>query len=212
VIDIFRATTVICAAIAADVKKIIPVKTIEEALAFKGRGYILASERDGKKIDGFDMGNSPQKFYNPALKGKTIVLSTTNGTDAIHAALAADTVLIGSFLNFTALAQKVIELKKDVILLCAGWKNKFNLEDTIFAGAIVHKIRDFMDCSSFDSTTAAEYLYINSKNDLNGFLRKSSHHNRLKHLNLEDDIKFSLQLDITDKIPFFDGKEIRALI
>jgi 2-phosphosulfolactate phosphatase len=211
VIDIFRATSVICAAIASDVKKIIPVKTINEALAYKSKGFILASERDGKKIEGFDMGNSPQLFYNPALKGKTIVLSTTNGTDTIYAAKEGHTVLIGSFLNFTALANKLVELKKDVILLCAGWKNKFNLEDTIFAGAIIHKIKDDLDCSTCDSSIAAEQLYNVNQNDLKGFLSKSSHHNRLKHLNLENDMNFSLQFDITDKIPVFNGKEIIAL-
>jgi 2-phosphosulfolactate phosphatase len=211
VIDIFRATSAICAAIAADVNKIIPVKTIDEALAYKSKGFILASERDGKKIEGFDMGNSPQHFYNPALKGKTLVLSTTNGTDAIYSAIVGETILIGSFLNFTALANKLVEYKKDIILLCAGWKNKFNLEDSIFAGAIINKIKDDLDCSSCDSSIAAEQLYIESKNDLKGFLNKSSHHNRLKHLNLEDDMNFSLQFDITDKIPVFDGKVIIAL-
>jgi 2-phosphosulfolactate phosphatase len=211
VIDIFRATTAICAAIAADAEKIIPVKTIEEALAYKSRGFILASERDGKKIEGFDMGNSPQNFYVPAVKGKTIVLSTTNGTDAILAALAGDMVLIGSFLNITALANKLVELKKDVILLCAGWKNKFNIEDTIFAGAIIQKLKNSLDCISSDATLAAEYLYNQSQNNLSGFLHKSSHYNRLKHLQLDDDLNFSLQFDITDKIPVFDGREIRAM-
>lgn len=158
------------------------------------------------------MGNSPQHFYDPALKGKTIILSTTNGTDAILAALAGDIVLIGSFLNLTALAKKIIELKKDVILLCAGWKNKFNLEDSIFAGAIVQKVKDSLDCTSCDATMAAEYLYIQSQNDISGFLHTSSHYNRLKHLNLEEDMKFSLQIDLTEKVPVFDGKEIRALV
>lgn len=158
------------------------------------------------------MGNSPQLFYSPAINGKTIVLSTTNGTDAILAALAGDTVLIGSFLNITALSKKLIELQKNVILLCAGWKNKFNLEDTIFAGAIVQKVKNSLDCASSDATIAAEYLYYQSQYDLSGFLFKSAHYNRLKHLKLEDDMKFSLQLDITDKVPYFDGKEIKALI
>jgi 2-phosphosulfolactate phosphatase len=212
VIDIFRATTAICAAIAAEAEKVIPVKTIEEALAYKSRGFVLASERDGKKIEGFDMGNSPQHFYTPALKGKTIVLSTTNGTDAILAALAGEMVLIGSFLNLTALCKKLIELNKEVVLLCAGWKNKFNLEDTTFAGAIIHKVKHVLDCTSSDAALAAEYLYLQGMNDLSGFLHKSSHYNRLKHLNLEDDMKFSLQIDLTKKIPVFDGKEIRAMV
>jgi 2-phosphosulfolactate phosphatase len=211
VIDIFRASTAICAAIAAEAEKIIPVKTIDEALACKDKGFILASERDGKKIEGFDMGNSPQKFYDPLLRGKTIVLSTTNGTDAIYAASVGDSVLIGSFLNVSALAQKLVQLNNDVILLCAGWKNRFNLEDTIFAGALISKIKNVMNCSS-DSCQAAEYLFNISKNDMTSFLHLSSHYNRLKHLNLEEDMKFSLQIDITDKIPVFDGKQITALI
>ena len=209
--DIVQNEKLISSASKLDFEKIIPVKTIEEALAYKSRGFVLASERDGKKIDGMDMGNSPQHFYSTALKGKIIVLSTTNGTDAILAALAGDTVLIGSFLNLTAISKKLIESQKDIILLCAGWKNKFNLEDTIFAGAIISKIKHSLNCTSSDASMAAEYLYNQSKNDLSGFLHTSSHYNRLKHLNLEDDMKFSLKIDLTDKVPVFDGKEIRAM-
>jgi 2-phosphosulfolactate phosphatase len=157
------------------------------------------------------MGNSPQLFYNTALKGKTIVLSTTNGTDTIYAAAEADLVLIGSFLNISGLTAKLPEFKKDIILLCAGWKNKFNLEDTIFAGAIVHMLKAELDCSSCDSAIAAEHLFLEAKDDLKNYLQKSSHYNRLKHLQLEDDMNFSLQFDLTDKIPVFDGKEITAL-
>lgn len=209
IIDIFRATTAVCAALSNEVMEIIPVSTVEEALSFKGGKFILASERQGEKPKGFDLGNSPQGFLDPSLKGKSIILSTTNGTNAILGASGAEYILLGSFLNISALAEKIKLLNLPVILLCAGWINRFSMEDAVFAGALTDKLKDNFNYEHDDSAACALYLYDLAKSNLKEFLLKSSHYNRLKHLNLEEDINYSLQSDITNVIPYFDGNSLR---
>ena len=135
IVDIFRATSAICTAFHFGVKEIIPVATVEEAMAYKKEGYMVGAERDGNIVDGFDFGNSPFSYMDERIKGKSIVLTTTNGTKAITIAKEAEGILIGSFLNLNALADFLIEDGKSVLIQCAGWKNRFNLEDTLFAGA-----------------------------------------------------------------------------
>ena len=131
VIDIFRATSSICYGIDNGAEAIIPVATVEECKSYESKGYLLAAERDGKVVDGFDFGNSPFAYAGEKVNGKTIVLTTTNGTHAINESKkAAYQVIIGSFLNLTAVCDYLKTQDKDVFLLCAGWKNKFNLEDT----------------------------------------------------------------------------------
>ena len=174
-IDIFRATSSICYGIANGAEAIIPVSTIEECRAYEKEGYLLAAERDGKVVEGFDFGNSPFAYTKEKVSGKTIVLTTTNGTKAMHMAQErAHQVVVGSFLNLTSLCDWLKVQDKDVLLLCAGWKDKFNLEDTLFAGAVVNVLRkDFVHFD--DACVAAEDMYLLAKDDLRGYLKKSSH-------------------------------------
>ncbi len=201
VIDIFRATSSICFGIENGAEAIIPVGTVEECNAFEKEGYLLAAERDGKVVEGFDFGNSPFAYTADKIKGKTIVLTTTNGTHAIdESKKTAHQVIIGSFLNLDAVCDYLKSQNKDVLLLCAGWKNKFNLEDTLFAGAVVHQLKAddyFLD----DASIAADDLYHQAKNDLVAYTAKTSHSERLKKLGIEEDIKFCLNVNITKSIP-----------
>lgn len=206
VIDIFRATSAICTAFDQGIKQIIPVATIEEARAYQSKGYIAAAERHGEIVEGFDIGNSPFSYMNPDLKGKEVVLSTTNGTQAIEKAKAADTIIIGSFLNLDAVCRFLEEHNKNVILLCAGWKGRYNLEDSLFAGAVVNKLKmNKVFTGLSDSSIAADQMYQMAKNDLNGFLKESSHRRRLAKLNLEKDIEYCLQLNQIDLVPIYNG-------
>jgi 2-phosphosulfolactate phosphatase len=201
VIDIFRATSSICYGIDNGAEAIIPVASVEECKSYESKGYLLAAERDGKVVDGFDFGNSPFAYAEDKVNGKTIVLTTTNGTHAIdESKKTAYQVIIGSFLNLTAVCNYLKTQDKDVFLLCAGWKNKFNLEDTLFAGAIVYQLKDedyFLD----DASIAAHDLYQLAKDDLSAYTSKTSHSERLKKLGIEEDIKFCLNVDITSTIP-----------
>ncbi|MBA3648987.1 MAG: 2-phosphosulfolactate phosphatase [Chitinophagales bacterium] len=211
VIDVLRATTTMCVAIDQGADKVIPVDTIEECLSYKGRaGYILAGERNGRKIEGFDFGNSPFEFMNGIVKGKTLVLTTTNGTRAIDMTKHAHQVVIGGFLNFTALTRWIISEGKETLLVCSGWRNKFNLEDTVFAGAVIHHIKEFFLVDS-DSAFAAEKLYLNSRKNMLHFMKQSSHYRRLAHLGVVNDIKYCLRPDLTSVVPVLkDGALVKA--
>jgi len=206
VIDVFRATSAICTAFQEGINKIIPVATIEEARAYQAKGYVAAAERHGEIVEGFDIGNSPFSYMNPELVGKDVVLSTTNGTQAIEKAKSAENIIIGSFLNLTAVCKYLENKNKDVILLCAGWKGRYNLEDSLFAGAVVEYFEGSIVFTGIpDSSIAARQMYKAAKSNLNNFLKDSSHRRRLQRLNLEKDIEYCLQIDKTDLVPVFDG-------
>jgi 2-phosphosulfolactate phosphatase len=193
VIDVLRATSAITTAFYHGVSRMIPVATIEEAKRYKDEGFLVAAERNGEIVAGFDLGNSPFGYMNAKVKGKTIAITTTNGTQAISAAKEAKEIIIGSFLNMDVVIEYLKKQKKDVLFVCAGWKNKFNLEDTLFSGAIANDlIYKYGFDTSCDSTLAAMHLYSLAKHDLFGFLANSSHRNRLAKLDLERDIKYCL--------------------
>ena len=207
VIDVFRATSAIVTAFYNGVSKMIPVATVQEAKEYQANGFMAAAERDGEMMEGFELGNSPFGYMNSKVKGKTIAISTTNGTQAIEASRKASKIIIGSFLNLEVVCEYLVAQKKDVILVCAGWKNKFNLEDTLFAGAVVDSLTsqsDFeIDC---DSAIAAKHLYNVAKDNMYDFLSNSSHRNRLAKLDLERDIKYCLTLNLCPIIPVMEGK------
>jgi 2-phosphosulfolactate phosphatase len=205
VIDVLRATSAITTAFYNGVARMIPVATIEEAQHYKEQGLIVAAERNGEIVEGFDLGNSPFGYMNGKVKGKTIAITTTNGTQAIEAAKKANQVLIGSFLNLDVLIDYLKQQKRDVLLLCAGWKSKFNLEDTLFAGAVADAlISKYNYQTSCDSAIAASQLYHLAKHDLYEFLGNSSHRNRLHKLNLERDIRYCLTPNQCPVIPVME--------
>lgn len=212
VIDVLRATSAICTAFEHGVEKMIPISTLEEAFEYKKQGFLVAAERDGSIVEGFSLGNSPFSYMDEALKGKTIVLTTTNGTKAINAAKNAYKVAIGSFLNLDALAEWLIEQERNVILLCAGWKDKFNMEDSLFAGALAEQLlitkKFTSDC---DSARAAVHLWNFASEDLYPFLRNSSHRNRLGRLNLDKDIRYCLTPNQTRCIPILKEEALVKL-
>lgn len=207
VIDIIRATSAICYGIENGAEAIIPVATIEACESYRDSGFLLAAERNGEVVAGFDFGNSPFSYLKEKVGGKTVVLSTTNGTHAISISDGAGKVVIGSFLNLTALCNWLKSSPEDVILLCAGWKGKFNLEDTLFAGAVVHQLLE-EGYQLDDSGIAAEDLYRMAKDDLHTYVKKTSHSERLKRLGIEDDVVFCLKQDITTSIPVLEGDRL----
>ena len=211
VIDVLRATTTMCVALDQGAEKVIPVETIEECLQYKGKeGYILAGERNGRKVEGFHFGNSPFEFMNGVVKGKILVLTTTNGTRAIKMTERSHQVVIGGFLNFSALTKWIVSEGRDTLMLCSGWRDKFNLEDTVFAGAVIHHIKEYFLVES-DSAFAAEKLYLNSRRNMFHFMKQSSHYRRLAHLGVVNDIKYCLRPDLTDVVPVLkNGALVKA--
>jgi 2-phosphosulfolactate phosphatase len=211
VIDVLRATSAICAAFDNGIKAIIPVPTVEEAWEYKQKGYLAGAERKGQIVEGFDFGNSPFSYMNEELRGKEVVLTTTNGTKSLDVAKDAETVVIGSFLNLDALSLWLSKQDKNVLCLCSGWQDKFNLEDTICAGAISEFLINTGNFTSVeDSSIAAKYLYLSAKDNYLGYLKYSSHRRRLKNLNLNEDIKYCLTPNQTAVIPILrDGKLVK---
>jgi 2-phosphosulfolactate phosphatase len=202
IIDILRASSAICTAFANGAVSIIPVSEVAEARDYKSKGYLVAAERDGFILDFADFGNSPFNFTKEKVSGKTIVYSTTNGTGIIKLASSAFMTVIGSFLNIGALTKWLIKQDKDVLLLCAGWKNRFNIEDTVCAGAIADILMRSDCCTTIcDSTFASIDLWSLASPDLSGYIEKAAQRTRLRDKNLDDCIEFCLTPDFTDKIP-----------
>ena len=211
VIDVLRATTAICVAFEYGIKSIIPVPTLEDALEYKKKGFLVGAERKGQIVEGFDFGNSPYSYMKDEFKGKDVVLTTTNGTKSIAAAKDADTLVIGALVNLDVLTKWLIKQNKNTLCLCSGWQDKFNLEDTICAGAISEALINTGKFTSIeDSSIAAKYLYLSAKDNYMGYLKSSSHRRRLRNLNLNEDIKYCLTPDKTKVIPILkDGKLIK---
>ncbi|SMG50850.1 2-phosphosulfolactate phosphatase [Marivirga sericea] len=207
VVDILRATSCMVSGMANGVKEIVPVATLEECKDLQDLGYLAAAERNGSKADGFDMGNSPFEYMEEKVKGKKVAVTTTNGTLAIHKSLAAKEILIGAFLNLKAVSEYLKNKEEDVIVLCAGWKGKFNLEDTLFAGALCHHLRGVFEFAC-DAPLAAEAMYLIAKNDMMKYMQDSSHAKRLAKLNVVKDIEFCIQESIYDIIPYLSGKSL----
>lgn len=212
VIDVLRATSAICAAFNNGVEGIIPVASIEEARELQEKGYLAGAERNGQIVDGFEFGNSPLGFKNDRFKGKTVVLTTTNGTKTIHVARNAPMVVIGALTNLDVLVSWLHSQKKSTLCLCAGWKDKFNLEDTICAGAIADALIDTSEWrSEEDSSIAAKYMFQSARDNYFGYLKSSSHRRRLSHLNIREDIKYCLTPNLDPVIPTLQDGVLRKL-
>ena len=207
VTDILRASSAIVTAFMNGVERIIPVGTLEEAKAYKEKGYMVAAERDGIVRDFADFGNSTYNFTPERVKGNQIVYSTTNGTNAIQLASSGVQVLIGAYLNLTALASHIRKEGRDLLVLCAGWKSKFNLEDTLFAGALSALVlKDERYHTICDATLGAMDLYDAAKADMMGYIEKVAQRHRLKKNNLDDVIGYCHEVDRTDLIPALQEK------
>ena len=208
VVDVLRATSSICNAFANGVKEVIPVSTVEEAREMKGKGHLLAAERDGFVLSFADFGNSPFNFTAEKVQGRSVVYSTTNGTGIMNRASECHQVVIGSYLNFSSLCNWLEEQERKVIIVCAGWKNRFNLEDTLCAGAIAERL---MQGGGFrticDSVHAATDLWKTAKDDLMGYIEKAAQRSRLRDKGLDDCLEFCHTFDVTEKIPVLrDGR------
>ena len=213
VIDVLRATSSICVALDYGVDSITPVVSIEEAKELmENQGYLGAAERNGEQIEGFHFGNSPYSFMEETLAGKKIAMTTTNGTKALHAARdrGAKEIVIGSFANISVLVRYLVEKNENVILLCAGWRDRPNLEDTIFAGAMVRKLRGHFKLHE-DTALIAETLFQVANIRKRYFLFNSSHFSRMMHLQIQKDVKYCLRRDTHSVIPVLVGDELVLL-
>lgn len=213
VIDVLRATSAMVAAFEHGVDRIIPVASVDEARAYIGKpGYIAAAERNGEVVEGFTYGNSPLAYVGEDLRGKTIVMTTTNGTRAIDVARDARVLVVGSFLNLTALTDWLLQQEDNVLLLCSGWKDKVNLEDSVFAGAVMERL---LESGRFgmeeDSSIAAQYLYVAARENLMSILKAAPRRRRIEQLKLLPDVKYCLTPDQSRVIPVLRAGALERL-
>ena len=212
IIDVFRATSTIAAALYNGARCVIPVDSVAKAAEMSvALGGLAAGERDGKLAEGLNHGNSPLEYTRDFIEDKTLVLTTTNGTRLLHMALAngAEDIITGSFPNLSSVCNYLIQQNKNVVLACAGWKDRFNLEDTVFAGAVIHHIKEQFTIYC-DSSFMAETLYSQHKENLLEFSESFTHYHRLvNRFGYIKDIDFCLAENGADVLPLYkDGKLI----
>ncbi|MDT8900878.1 2-phosphosulfolactate phosphatase [Anaeroselena agilis] len=208
VLDIFRATTSMVTAFANGSRRIIPVKTVEEALALKKRhpGGLLAGERQARPIAGFDLGNSPFEYNRSAVDGKTIIMTTTNGTTALKTAEQATKVYIGAFVNAAALCRILSSLSSDIVILCAGTRGQLTIEDALCAGLLADRLAGRGDLS--DAAVAALAIYNDYRTDLVRRTSLGTHARYLAAIGYGADIDYCLRQDLFDIVPVFQNGEV----
>ncbi len=202
IIDVLRASSAICTAFSNGALSIIPVSEIEEAKEYKNQGFLVAAERDGYVLDFADFGNSPFNFTRDKVEDKTIVYSTTNGTRIIELASKSYITVIGTFNNISCLTGWLLEQERDIILFCAGWKDKVNLEDTLCAGAIAQKLIDsLMFTTICDSVHMATDLWRQAGENPLKYIEKAAQRTRLRDKGLDDCLEYCMTPDLSDSIP-----------
>lgn len=214
IIDVLRATSTITTALFNGATSVIPVSTVAKCIELgEAVGGITAGERDGKVADGLSYGNSPFEYPRSFVENKILVLTTTNGTKLLHMALdrGAPEVITGSFPNITAVCEHLINSERDVFLGCAAWKDRVNLEDTLFAGAVISRIKNNFNIHC-DSSKLAENMFHEAGEDRFEFMKKreATHYHRLMRYNLEKDIRYCLSDDGANVLPIY--KEDRLVV
>jgi len=212
IIDVLRASSTIVSALANGCRGFIPIlspdKAKKKAQEFEKERVLLGGEREGIKIEGFDLGNSPREYKREVVKDKTIIFSTTNGVKTFEMAKGAHRVIIGSFLNLQAVCNYCANYTGDILIICAGKEGKFCLEDTACAGMIVNSLRKVFlgGHREVDANLTAQLLYKKFDNNILEILRKSQHGRYLESIGLGEDLKFCSQLDLFHIVPIFrDG-------
>jgi 2-phosphosulfolactate phosphatase len=215
IIDVLRATSTIATVLYNGAKEIIPVDSVNECIRI-GRQIeaITAGERDGKVAEGLQYGNSPFEYPESFIGGKTLVLTTTNGTKLLHMALnnGAHEIITGSFANLDAVCNHLVQKNKPVLLACAAWKDRVNIEDTLFAGAVINKIQSHFSINC-DASQMALGLYNEAESDLYEFMKakQASHYKRLTSFGLEKDIRHCLTANTANVLPLYtEGKLVRG--
>ena len=212
IIDVLRASSTIVTALANGCRGLIPIlspdKAKKKAQEFENESVLLGGEREGIKIEGFDLGNSPREYKRELAKGKTIIFSTTNGVKTLEMVKGAHRIIIGSFLNLQAVCDYCTNYEGDILIICAGRKGKFSLEDTACAGMMINSLKDVFpgDHQEIDANLTAQLLYVKFGNNILEILRKSQHGRYLESIGLGEDLKFCSQMDLFHIVPIFrDG-------
>jgi 2-phosphosulfolactate phosphatase len=204
VIDVFRATSTIASALYNGAKEIVPMDDVQKCIEAGNLlpNSITAGERDGQVAPGLQHGNSPLEYSADFIANKTLLLTTTNGTRLLYQTKNSKQIITGSFVNLSAVCDYLLAQNADVLLACASWKDRYNLEDHLFAGAVVEKIGSHFDINC-DSARAGKHLYNAAKNNIYEFIKDSSHFKRLSAFGLYADMEYCCQIDACNVLPIF---------
>ncbi len=203
-VDVLRATTAICTAFQVGAEEVVPLDSMEPLPYYLGKGYEVACERNGAKMPGATLGNSPTEYMTRQLQGKRIAFSTTNGTVSILRAKESAWLAVGAFANLSALLQRLMTVEMDLVILCSGWKGDPAIEDTLFAGALIEQLHAQGATPWNDAAMMAQDLWQLARADLYGYCSKATHVHRLQRMDYEEDIRFALQLDTCTVVPVYD--------
>jgi len=216
IIDVLRATSVILHAMSEGASEVLPLASVEEALqmakAFPRGSLLLGGERGSGNIPGFDLGNSPREYVAEKVKEKKLILTTTNGTKAFHLVSSGKEILVGSFLNIGAVAQRCLESGRDLLIFASGDEGNFSLEDTICGGMLIDLITEKRkkSISLTDASQCAQILYQKFKNNLLEVFHLSRHGRELMNRGFGNDLAYCAQIDISSLVPVFREGVIRA--
>jgi 2-phosphosulfolactate phosphatase len=206
IVDIFRAGTTICSAFQNGAEKVIPVASLEKAQFFKEKGFLVAGERNGIRLEFADYGNSPVEVSQANLKGKTLVITSTNGTQSIEIAKSEGMVAIGAFTNLRYIAEWLLTLKKNIIILCSGWQDSVSLEDSLYAGALTSELMNGnRSLEMTDSAFLSIDLWNSVKTDIGTYVQRGSHYQRLVKIGMQKDLDFAMRIDSTKVIPLYEN-------
>ncbi len=213
IIDVLRATSTIATALYNGARHVVPVDSVAKCIEL-GRqiNCVTAGERDGKIAEGLSHGNSPFEYNRDFISGKILVLTTTNGTRLLHMALdkGAREICTGSFANLQSVTDYLVQQKNNVVLACAAWKDRINIEDALFAGAVIEKISSHFSIEC-DASHMAANLYSKASGDLFGFMKENnaSHFNRLMGYGLEKDIRYCLEPNMANVLPIYESGKLK---
>lgn len=214
VVDVLRSTSCITMAVENGAERVIPAVDPGEAASIASRlglrDCVLAGERGGIKLPGFNLGNSPAEYSRKNVQDKTVVISTSNGTAAIHGSSAAKEVLIGAMINRTAVAKKAIALGNDILIVCAGTDGAISADDLIAAGSIADAVSRLApgDVSATDIAKVCCMLYADWREG-RADLAHTTHYARLVRLGFGEDVRFCFTEDLSDTVPVYKDGIIR---
>lgn len=216
VVDVLRASTVVVNALANGAREIIPVGTVDFAMKVSGDAFrsqtLLGGERNTKKVQGFNLGNSPLEYTQEVVNGRSIIHYTTNGSRAIVKAKFSENLYIACFNNLNAVVEQMIKINKDFEIICAGSNGSFNMEDSVCAGKMIYEIqKKSKDIILTDSSNACLIMYKTFSKSILKMLKSTEHGKLLIENGFIDDIKECAKLDTTDIVPYYNSGVIKKL-
>ncbi|OOM11102.1 2-phosphosulfolactate phosphatase family protein [Clostridium saccharobutylicum] len=215
VIDMFRATSVIVTALNNGCKEVVPYLTIEETLEHASKlnrqDYILGGERRAVKIEGFDLSNSPLEYTKDVVENKTVLMTTTNGTRTLTKSTNAKKIFIAAMINAKAVAEELLEINEDVVIINAGTNGNFSMDDYICSGYIINEmLKTNLKIDLTDIATTANMIY-ESNTDILSYVKEATHYSVMKSLELDEDIEYCIKKSIIDIVPEYKNKKITCL-